>query len=84
VNPEEVFDEDFVASKLAFVINGNFDDIKYLIRKRPLKYLPIMSKLSITTSEVIKQKLDEEKQAYLRGFIKKEEMVGPFIILSPN
>lgn len=84
VNPEEIVDDSFIATKLSVVIKKDVEDIKYLIRKRVLKYLLILPKISITTSETIKQKLDEEKQAYSRWFIWKQDLIGPFIILSPS
>lgn len=83
-NPEEIDDISFTASKIVLITNQDIEDIKYLMRKRPLRYLPIISKLSITTSENIKQKLDEEKQAYTRGFISKDDMIWNYIILSSN
>lgn len=84
VNPEEIIDQNFIANKISSVTQDNIDDIKFLIRKRILKYLPLLSKISIGTSETIKQKLSEEKQAYSRWFIGKEKLIGSFIILSPN
>jgi hypothetical protein len=66
VNPEEIMDENFVATKIVSITKDNFEDVKFLIRKRVKKYLPLLSKISISTSEMIKQKLDEEKQAYMR------------------
>lgn len=84
INPEEIMDDDFVSSKISFVIWTKQEDIKHLIRKRTLRYLPILSKLSISTSEIVKQKIQEEKQAFSRWFIKKEDMMSHFIILSAN
>jgi hypothetical protein len=46
-----------------------------LLRKRDLRYSLILNKLSISTSENIKQKIDEEKQAFARGYLKKEDMI---------
>ncbi len=84
INPEEISDRDFIAGKLVETIGGDFEQMKHFIRQRPLRYSPILNKLSITTSEFIKQKIDEEKQALSRGYIEKEDMVGWFIILTPN
>lgn len=82
INPEEIMDQDFIAKKIVAVTKDDFEDTKFLLRKRVLKYLPLLSKISISSSESIKQKLDEEKQAYSRWFIQKEDMIGSFIILS--
>jgi len=76
INPEEISDRDFIAGKLVETIGGDFEQMKHFIRQRPLRYSPILNKLSITTSEFIKQKIDEEKQALSRGYIEKEDMVG--------
>jgi hypothetical protein len=37
--------------------------MKYLIRKRELRYVPVINKVSIGVSEYVKNYLDEEKQA---------------------
>ncbi len=84
VNPEEIALDDFVAWKISLITQDNKDDIKHLIRKRTLRYLLILQKLSITTSEMIKSKLEEEKEAYSKWFIKKEDLLSNFIILSAN
>jgi len=84
VNPEEIIDDDFIASKISSVIWADSGNIKHLIRKRVLRYLPILHKLSITSSENLKAKINEEKEAFSRGFIKKEDLIYPFIILSTN
>lgn len=84
VNPEEIMDENFIATKISLITKDNIEDLKFLMRKRILKYLPLLSKISISTSETIKQKLDEEKQAYSRGFVQKESLIWPFLILSSS
>lgn len=84
VNPEEIVDVDFIANKLVWVTGDEFETTKYLLRKRDLRYALILNKLSISTSENIKQKIDEEKQAYLRGYLQPKDMVWGFIILTPN
>ncbi len=82
VNPEEIVDAPFVANRVALVIWEEKDTIEHLIRKRVLRYLLIQTKLSISTSDYLKTKLAEEKEAYARGFIKKEDMMAHFIIVS--
>lgn len=82
VNPEEVVDAPFVANRIALVIWEQQETIEHLIRKRVLRYLLIQTKLSISTSDYLKNKLSEEKEAYSRGFIKKEDMMSHFIIIS--
>lgn len=82
VNPEEVVDAPFVANRIALVIWEQQETIEHLIRKRVLRYLLIQSKLSISTSDYLKNKISEEKEAYSRGFIKKEDMMSHFVITS--
>jgi len=84
VNPEEIVDDNFVANRISLIIGEEEDTIKHLIRKRTLRYLLIQTKLSISTSEYIKTKLSEEKQAFAGGFLKKEDLMSPFIILSSS
>lgn len=84
VNPEEVVDDSFVASKLGAVIWWNIEDIKHSIRKRSLRYVIILNRLSIWTSEYIKQKITEEQQAISKWFIDKKDTIWSFLILSPN
>lgn len=84
VNPEEVVDDSFVAWKISAVISEKQEDIKHLIRKRNLRYVVILNKLSIWTSEYIKQKLTEETQALVKWFVEEESSVWNFIILTAN
>lgn len=84
VNPEEVVDEDFVANRISLITSDEESTVKYLIRKRTLRYLLIQTKLSISTSEYVKTKLEEERQAFSRWFLKREDMMSQFIIMSSN
>ncbi len=84
VNPEEISDRDFVAEKLVSVTAWDFEQTKHFIRQRELRYSPILNKLAISTSEYIKQKIDEERQALSRGYLTRADMMGWFIILTPN
>lgn len=84
VNPEEVVDDAFVANRLSLILGDEEGALKHAIRKRTLRYLSILSKLSIGTSEYVKTKMDEERQAFSRWFLKREDMFSHFIILSSN
>lgn len=84
INPEEIVDTDFVSTKLHLIIWWDLENIKHLIRKRVLKYVVILNKLSISVSELIKQKIIEEETAYSRWFISKNDLIWQFIILSAN
>jgi hypothetical protein len=39
------------------------EDLEYMMRKRKIRYIQILSKLSISVSEYVKTFLDEEKIA---------------------
>lgn len=84
VNPEEVLDSSFVSSKISNVIEVDANSVKNSIRKRDLRYVVILNKLSIWTSEYIKQKISEENQAVSKSFVDKEDVFWNFIILTPN
>lgn len=84
VNPEEIVDDVFVANRISLVTWDDEATVKHLIRKRTLRYLLIQTKLSISTSEYVKTKLEEERQAFARGFLKREDMMSQFIIMSSN
>lgn len=84
VNPEEVTQEASVVSALQPIIQDEESVIKNLIRKRPLKYLLIYSKLSMSNSEYIKNKLTEESQAMSRWFLDSKDTIWKFMILSSN
>ena len=84
VNPEEVIDKKFVAEKISSVTHDDADDIEYLIRKRAIRYVNIINKLSIWLSDEIKEMISEEKSLLDKWFIKKSEMIWSFIILEPH
>lgn len=84
VNPEEVVQDDFVASQIQSVIGWEEENIKNLIRKRDLRYIVILRKLSISTSEYVKDELEEETQALKKWFLDEEQSIWNFIILTPN
>lgn len=84
VNPEEIVDDDFVAKSISNITNDDFESTKNLIRKRDLRYILIQPKLSISTSEYVKNRLEEEKQAYMKWFVAADEMMSNFIIFSSN
>jgi len=84
VNPEEIIDRDFFAWKIYNIINFDKNELFHLIRKRELRYAPILNKISITASEKIKSKIKEEKDSLSKWFIKKEDLIWNFIILSPS
>lgn len=84
VNPEEIMDSDFVSQKLSSITWRKKEVIKNQIRRRDLRYVLILSKISISTSDYIKQKLEEENQAFKRWFLQKEDLISNFLILNSN
>jgi len=84
VNPEELIDNKFVAEKISSITHDDVDDIDYLIRKRAIRYVNIINKLSIWISDEIKEMISEEKSLLNKWFIKKSEMIWSFIILEPH
>ncbi len=83
INPEEVIDIELTAQKLALYINIPEPRIKYLIRKRVKRYIPIINKLSIDTYEKLKSYLKSEKDALKRWILQEENSIVNFIILTP-
>lgn len=80
-NPEEIVDQNITAKKLAPFLWLNEDKIAHLLRKRDLKYVPIINKSSIYVYEYMKEVLDDEKEAVKKGLLKKTDAIYPFIIL---
>ncbi len=83
VNPEEISNKWQIARKLAKIINILELRIEELIRKRQKRFTPILSKLSIESSEKIEKYLREEQDAYKRWIIGDSEVIFKFIILTP-
>ena len=84
VNPEEIWDQQFVCKNLSNIIWTDDLTLKNLTKKRNLRYVPIISKLSISTSENIKSKLKEEQLALEWWFIEKKDWISNFIIMNSN
>lgn len=84
INPEEIVNITEVAEKLAPLISFPVETVEYLIRKRTVKYIPILTRLSINESSELKDYIEEEKAAIKKWFIDEVESLHKFIILSPN
>ena len=84
INPEEIVDIKEVSEWLGPLISFPIETVEYLIRKRTVKYIPILTRLSINESWELKGYIEEEKAAIKKWFIDEEESVHKFIILSPN
>jgi len=55
-----------------------------MLRKRNLRYIPIINKMSIHVSEYLKNYLDEEKQALKKGILDEDKSISKFFILTPK
>ena len=84
INPEEISNNDLVSKVISDLSWIEKDMVKHLIRKRNLRYIPIINKVSISVSEFIKQYLNEESEAIKKWLIENKNTIWGFIILSPN
>lgn len=84
VNPEEILDKNFIANKIISVIWWDQEKISHLIRKRKIRYVPIINKLSIWISDQIELMLEEEISSLKRWLISDKDRIWNFIILTPN
>ena len=84
INPEEITQIKTVANSLAPLLAMDSEDLEYLMRKRKIQYVPILSKLSISVSEYVRMFLEEENNAMKKWLIKKEDSVWGFVVLTPR
>ena len=84
INPEEITQLSTVANTLSPILSIESEDLEYMMRKRKIRYVQILSKLSISVSEYVKTYLDDETIAIKKGLITKEESVWGFIVLTPR
>lgn len=84
VNPEEIQDQEKTSQELIEVLWWEVETMNRLIRKRDLRYIALWRKLSIGTSEFLKSKIEDERIAYQKWFLSREDMVEPFLILNSS
>lgn len=84
VNPEELVDRELFIERFIEVFWWQYDTILYRIRQRNLRYVPIISRLSIRTYDEIRNHLTEELQALRLWIISREESIGRFFIFTPQ
>ena len=84
VNPEEIIDDNFTSLKLYSVIWGNKEQIKKSLRKRTLRYIPIINKVSISVSDEIKTYISDEIKAIKQWVLTTQNSIWNFIIISSN
>ena len=83
INPEEILNKKDVANKLSKIIPIIETKIEYIIRKRDKRYVKLLSKLSIESSEKIENYINDEKDAFKRGIIDEKDSIFNFLILTP-
>lgn len=84
VNPEEIIQEDRVVQEISPILAMEQDVFQSLIRKRDLRYVPIINKVSIHSWEEIKKYLSEEDIAIKKWILDPEDSIGNFIIFTPK
>jgi cell division protein FtsI/penicillin-binding protein 2 len=84
VNPEEIENRKILARKIAKIISFPEETVFYLIRKRKIKYIHILSKLSIDESSKLENFLKDERVSLGKWYIKEKEAISTFIILIPH
>ncbi len=85
-NPEEINNLSFISERLSVIMQYSKEDLEYLLRKRDLRYIPILNKVSIHVSEYLKDYLKEENQAIKKGILDIDKSISKFFILNhkPN
>lgn len=83
-NPEEISDANAVAEKLWPIIWIEKEQLSNLLRKRELRYIPIINRLSISVSQYLKDYLDDEKEAISKWVLDPKNSINKFFILSPK
>lgn len=80
-NPENIEDPQKTANTLVSIIGWEKEDIQNLLKKRWRRYVLIYPKISVSSSELIKEKKEEEKIAVSRWFLHPDQTISQFIIL---
>ncbi|MFA5916937.1 MAG: penicillin-binding protein 2 [Candidatus Gracilibacteria bacterium] len=83
-NPEEIIDVKETALKLKQFFTYDNTELQDLLKKRIVRYIPIVNKLNISLSDDVKKYIEEEKDAIKKGVLDGEDSIGGFIILTGN
>ena len=83
INPEEITDKKNVSEKLAQHLPILQPRIEYLIRKRKVRYIPILQKLWIDVSDEVISYLKEEEEALNKWIIDIDASLLKYVILTP-
>lgn len=83
-NPEEINDIDFVALNFQDIFWGDIEEYKGLLKKRDIRYIPILNRISLSLYDEISNYLKDEKDAMKKWVLDEENSLSNFIVLSPN
>ena len=83
-NPEEISNLSYVSEKLSNIILIKKEDLEYLLRKRELRYIPIINKVSIHVSEYLKSYIKDENEAIKKWVLDLDRSISKFFILTPK
>lgn len=83
INPEEIWNKENAIEFLNKTTSIENDELATYVEKKDLRYIPIINKISITTSEEIKKYLDDEQIAIKKWLLDEEESIWNFMILTP-
>ena len=84
VNPEEILDDNLTASELSKITDMDYEDVKYLIRKRNLRYSKVFSKLSAWTDSFLKDQIESEKKLIKKWYLKPEDSFSNMMVLEAD
>lgn len=84
VNPEEFNSNETNIKSLSIIMWMNEERLKHLTRQRDLRYIPIYNRLSISSTDYIRNYITEENQAIRRGILSRDDSLWNFIILTAN
>lgn len=84
INPEEIEDKELVSKQISSLISFPEETVFYLIRRREIQYIHLLNKLSIDESSMLENFVKDEKNSISKWYIKKEDAISTFIILTPN
>ena len=84
VNPEEYTQTEENLAKVSNILLMTTEELKQITKKRELRYMPIINKLSIDSSEKVKDTIREQNEAISKWILSKESSISSFFILSEN
>jgi len=84
INPEEIIDKELFAQKLWPIISYSTETLERLSQRKKVQYVPILKRISIDDSAEITKRVEAEVDAVNKWFLKKQDSIYKFLILTPN